>query len=51
MRLVFDGAVTREAIKKLRQYLELAEDDYPSKDELQQSAVEQPAIIKIPETE
>lgn len=51
VRLVFDGAVTREAIKKLRQYLELAEDDYPSRDELEQPAVEQPAIIEMPETE
>jgi hypothetical protein len=31
VRLIFDGAVTRAAIRKLRQYLELAEDDCPSK--------------------
>ena len=53
VRLIFDGAVTREAIEKLRKYLELAQDDYPSRDELEQ-AVEQPfeqPIIVEPETE
>ena len=51
VRLVFDGAVTREAIKKLRQYLELAEDDYPSRDELERPPVERPDAIEMPEPE
>lgn len=55
VRLVFDGAVTREAIEKLRKYLELAEDDYPSKSELEQPTVEQatehPTIIEVPDSE
>lgn len=43
VRLLFDGMVTKEAIGKLRKYLELAEDDYPSRAEIEQRAVEQPA--------
>jgi hypothetical protein len=41
--LVFDGAVTREAIRKLRKYLELTEGDYPSKDELEQQPSSNPS--------
>lgn len=32
VRLLFDGTVTKEAIEKLMAYLDLAKDDYPSKD-------------------
>jgi hypothetical protein len=51
VRLIFDGAVRRKAIRKLRRCLELAEDDYPSTDELKQQAVEEPVIVEEPETE
>ena len=44
VRLLFDGAVTQEAIEKLIAYLNLGKDDFPSKADL-----EQPAIEEIPE--
>jgi hypothetical protein len=55
VRLLFDGLVTKEAIEKLRKYLELAEDDYPSKDHLESpAAIEQPVeqtVIEMPSSE
>lgn len=44
VRLMFDGAVTQEAIEKLIAYLELGKDDFPSKADL-----ERPAFEEIPE--
>jgi hypothetical protein len=44
VRLLFDGVVTREAIGKLIAYLELGQDDFPSKEEIERSVVEQPAL-------
>lgn len=60
VRLLFDGTVTKEAIEKLRKYLELAEDDYPSKTQLEpppsieqspsQSAIEMPPPEQKPDS-
>jgi hypothetical protein len=50
VRLRFDGAVTREAIRKLWQYLELAEDDLSLKGRVGATRYrrppEQPAIYR-----
>jgi hypothetical protein len=35
VRILFDGAVTQEAIAKLKKYLDLIADDYPTKAELE----------------
>jgi hypothetical protein len=55
VRLLFDGAVTQEAIEKLIAYLELGKDDFPPRAELEQPAVEQPVkqpeIVEMPEAE
>lgn len=51
VRLLFDGVVTKEAIGKLVKYLELAEDDYPSKEDLEHPVAEQPVAIEMPEPE
>jgi hypothetical protein len=51
VRLLFDGAVTREAIEKLMAYLELAKEDYPSREQLAQPVVEQSTIIEMPESD
>lgn len=54
VRLLFDGVVTKEAIRKLVKYLQLAEDDYPSKAEVEQPAIEQPTeppAIEMPAPE
>lgn len=51
VRLLFDGAVTREAIEKLIAYLELGKDDFPSRAELKQLTPEQPIIVEPSEPE
>jgi hypothetical protein len=54
VRLLFDGAVTKEAIEKLMAYLDLAKDDYPSKDQLEPHMATQPAeqtVIEMPAPE
>lgn len=54
VRLLFDGAVTQEAIEKLIAYLELGKDDFPSKADLEPSAIEEfpeQTIIEIPGSE
>ncbi len=51
VRLLFDGAVTREAIEKLMAYLELAKEDYPSREQLAEPVVEQSTIIEMPESD
>lgn len=54
VRLLFDGVVTQEAIEKLIAYLKLGKDDFPSKADLEQPAVEEfseQTIIEMPEAE
>lgn len=54
VRLLFDGAVTQEAIEKLIAYLELGKDDFPSKVDLEPSATEEfseQTIIEMPGAE
>lgn len=38
VRILFDGKVTQEAIQKLKKYLDLIADDYPTKAELERAA-------------